>query len=63
MKKTDAIEIRETPAVSSDSGKVRLGNYTPLFPLPTIRLTKNISDDGKVRIGNYTPLFPLPRSK
>lgn len=61
MKKTGTTNVRETPTVSSDSGKVRLGNYTPLFPPPTTKPTKNISDGGKVRIGNYTPLFPSAR--
>lgn len=63
MRKVDAIEVRETPTVSSDSGKVRLGNYTPLFPPPVAKPTMNISDDGRVRIGNYTPLFPRLRSR
>jgi hypothetical protein len=33
MKKSDPI-VRETPPVVSDGGKVRIGDYTPLFPAP-----------------------------
>jgi hypothetical protein len=63
MKTTDAITVRQTPAVSSDSGKVRLGDYTPLFPAPVKRPARNINDGGKVRIGDYTPMFPPLRSR
>jgi hypothetical protein len=63
MKKTDGIDVRETPTVISDSGKVRIGNYTPLFP-PLLRdRPSNVRDGGKVQIGNFSPAFPPPRSR
>jgi hypothetical protein len=63
MKKMDGIDIRETPTVTSDSGKVRIGDYTPLFPPPLRDRPTKITDGGKVRIGDYTPLFPPLRSR
>ena len=61
MKKVDG---RELPTVISDnsdvsdSGKVEIGNFTPLFPPALNRSPPNMTDGGKVRIGNYSPLFP-----
>lgn len=44
-----------------DSGKVRIGNFTPLFP-PSRATSDAVKDSGKVRIGNFSPLFPPPRT-
>jgi hypothetical protein len=63
MKQTNKIDVRETPAVISDSGKIKIGDYTPLFPPPVRRQPANTSDGGKVKIGDYTPLFPAQRGK
>jgi hypothetical protein len=52
------VDVRQIPpAVISDSGKVRMGNFTPAFP-PVRRELPNINDNGKVRMGNFTPAFP-----
>lgn len=64
MKKTDGIDVRETPTIISDKGAVRIGDYTPLFPPPMRdRPSNTTSDGGKVRLGDYTPLFPPLRSR
>jgi hypothetical protein len=64
MKRTDGIDdVRETPTVISDSEKVQIGNYTPLFP-PLLRdRPSNVSDGGKVQIGDYSPALPPLRSR
>ena len=46
---------------SEDNGKVRIGNFTPLFPPPR-ETSDAVKDSEKVRIGNFTPLFPPPRT-
>jgi hypothetical protein len=62
MKKTDGIDVRETPTVISDSGKVRIGDVSPAFP-PVRGRPTHISDTGKVRIGDLSPTFPPLRSR
>ena len=55
--------VRQVPAVISDSGKVRIGDFTPAFP-PAVRGTPAaINDKEKVRIGDFTPAFPPLRTK
>jgi hypothetical protein len=56
------IDVRETPAVIADSGKIRIGDVSPAFP-PARGRPGNISDTGKVRIGDLSPSFAPPRSK
>jgi hypothetical protein len=63
MRETNGIDVRETPSVISDSGTIKIGDYTPLFPPPVRRQPANTSDGGKVKIGDYTPLFPAQRGK
>jgi hypothetical protein len=61
MKKFDVRE--EMPPVISDSGKVRIGDFTPAFPPPVRGTPTKISDTGKVRIGDFSPAFPPLRSR
>jgi hypothetical protein len=63
------IDVREnstvssdSPALISDSGRVRIGNSSPAFP-PVRGRPTNISDTGKVRIGNSSPAFPPLQSR
>lgn len=56
------IDVRENPAVISDSGKVRIGDMSPSFP-PARGKPANASDSGKVRIGDMSPSFPPLRSR
>ena len=57
------VDVREIPAVISDSGKVRVGNFSPAFPPPVRGTPAHVSDSGKVRVGNFTPAFPPLRSR
>jgi hypothetical protein len=57
------INVREIPSVISDSGKVRVGNFTPAFPPPVRGIPAHVSDSGKVRVGNFSPAFPPLRSR
>jgi hypothetical protein len=63
MKKVDG---RELPTVIfdnkdvSDSGKVKIGNLSPVFP-PLRAKPANVGDAGKVRLGNFSPAFPPVR--
>jgi|HubBroStandDraft_4_1064222.scaffolds.fasta_scaffold282159_2 hypothetical protein len=55
----DKTTSRETREIQ-DSGKVRIGDMSPGFPLP--RTTPVIAKDGgKVRIGDMSPSFPPRR--
>jgi hypothetical protein len=44
----------------SDSGRVRIGDFTPAFPPPVRGRPADTSDSGKVRIGDFSPAFPPP---
>ena len=63
MTKMDRSRSHEVLAVVSDSrdvsdsGKVRIGNFSPAFP-PARGAPAQVSDSGKVRVGNFTPAFP-----
>jgi len=63
MEETDRIDVRETSPAISDSGKVKIGNFTPLFPTPLRDAPSNVGDSGKVRVGNFTPAFPPIRTR
>ena len=58
-----SVSTKQTPTAISDSGKVKLGDYTPLFPPARRGSPAKINDGGRVKLGDYTPLFPAPRSK
>jgi len=60
VKKTD---VREIPPVISDSGKIRIGAFSPAFPPPVRGTPRNISDKGDVRMGAFSPAFPPLRSR
>jgi hypothetical protein len=60
--KDSHVSTKESPAVISDSGRVRIGNSSPAFP-PVRGRPTNISDTGKVRIGNSSPAFPPLQSR
>jgi len=60
MNKTDRVEVRETPAVISDNGKVRVGNFTPALPTAVRGDPTDINDSAKGMIGNRAP---VPRGK
>ena len=57
------IDVHEIPPVVSDSGKVRMGAFSPAFPSPVRGTPTDVSDGGKVRMGAFSPAFPQPRSK
>jgi hypothetical protein len=64
MKKVD----RKSSTVNSDtgisdSGKVRMGAFSPAFPPPVRGTPNNISDKREVRMGAFSPAFPPARSK
>ena len=58
--KIDAGESRtlnsDTPVIS-DSGKVKMGAYSPAFP-PVRAAPGTTSDRRNVRLGAYSPVFP-----
>ena len=56
------IDMRETPAVIADSGKLRIGDVSPSFP-PARGKAANASDSGKVRVGDMSPSLPPLRSR
>jgi len=57
------IDVHEMPPVISDSGKIRMGAFSPAFPPPVRGAPSNISDKGNVRMGAFSPAFPQLRSK
>jgi len=61
-KSKDVISAKESPAVISDSGRVRIGNTSPAFP-PARSKPVNTNDSGNVRIGNTSPAFPPVQSR
>jgi len=62
MNKAADQDVRQTPPVISDSGKVRIGDVTALFP-PVRGRPANIADSRKVRIGDVSPAFPPLRNR
>jgi hypothetical protein len=52
------VSTKEKPLVISDSGLVRIGNFSPAFPPPVRSTPSHVSDTGKVRVGNFSPAFP-----
>ena len=56
------IDVRESPTVISDSGKISLGAVSPPFP-PTRDKPANVADTAKVRVGAVSPAFPPARTK
>jgi hypothetical protein len=59
----DRIEVREISTAISDSAKIKIGDYTPLFPPPVRGRPTNVNDGGKVRLGAYSPVFPPLRRR
>jgi hypothetical protein len=49
--------VRTRNPETEDSGKVRLGLLSPLFP-PVRSEPGNVADGGKVRLGLTSPTFP-----
>jgi hypothetical protein len=47
----------------ADSGKVRIGGYSPPVAAPAVKDTKKTTDSGKVRIGGYSPPVAAPAVK
>jgi hypothetical protein len=49
------LDFKKTPSAQvADSGKVRLGGFSP--SLPRLRqLPKDVADSGKVRLGGFSP--------
>jgi hypothetical protein len=60
MKRTAGVDVRETPIVISDSGKIRIVSLSPAFP-PVRGRPTNSSDAGNVRVGSMSPAFPVMR--
>jgi hypothetical protein len=56
------VSAKESPTVTSDSGRVRMGSSSPAFP-PARGGPANTSDTGKIRIGSSSPAFPPVPSK
>jgi hypothetical protein len=54
--KDSQVSTKETPAVISDGGRVRIGASSPVFP-PVRGAPTNTSDTGKIRIGASSPAF------
>lgn len=57
-----SVSTKESPSAISDSGRVRIGNTSPAFPLvrPLVRTKPApLSDSGGVRIGDYTASISL----
>jgi hypothetical protein len=57
------IDVHEIPPVISDSGKIRMGAFSPAFPSSVRGTPTDIDDKGKVRMGAFSPAFPQLRSK
>jgi hypothetical protein len=55
--KDSQMSAKESPAVISDSGRVRIGDASPAFP-PARGALANTSDTGRIRIGDASPAFP-----
>jgi hypothetical protein len=49
-----ASSVRPADAISSDTGKVRLGGASPSLP-PTRVVSTATADNGKVRLGGASP--------
>ena len=47
-------DVKLSPTAVRDSGKVRLGNQSPILPAAR-PATAAITDNGKVRLGNQSP--------
>jgi hypothetical protein len=60
--KDGQVSAKESHAVISDSGRVRMGSSSPAFP-PARGGPANTSDTGTIRIGNTSPAFPALRTK
>lgn len=60
--KDSQVRTKESPAVISDGGRVRIGAASPPFP-PVRGGPANTSDTRKVRIGNASPAFPPLQSR
>jgi hypothetical protein len=56
------VSTKQSPAVISDSGRVRIGSSSPAFP-PVRGRPTNIRDTGKIRIGSSSPAFPPVQSR
>ena len=61
MAKAKNVTAKKNSAITSDSGRVRIGATSPAFA-PVRGGPANTSDTGKVRIGNASPAFP-PRTR
>ena len=55
------MQVKLSPSQVQDSGKVRLGNMSPNFPVSS-PATAETADNGKVRMGNMSPSLPAPRT-
>ena len=55
------MQVKLSPSQVQDSGKVRLGNMSPNFPVSR-PATAETADNGKVRMGNMSPSLPAPRT-
>ena len=55
------MQLKLPPPQVQDSGKVRMGNLSPTFPVPRAEKTET-ADSGRVRIGNLSPSLPVSRS-
>jgi hypothetical protein len=60
--KDSQVSTKESPAVISDGGRVRIGSSSPAFP-PARGAPANTSDTGKIRIGSSSPAFPPVQSR
>jgi hypothetical protein len=56
------VRTKESPAVISDGGRVRIGAASPAFP-PVRGAPANTRDTGKIRIGAASPAFPPVQSR
>jgi hypothetical protein len=54
--KDGQVSAKESPAVISDSGRVRIGDASPAFP-PVRGAPANTSDTGKIQMGSASPAF------
>jgi hypothetical protein len=53
MKKRHPRNVKVPTQAIKDSGKVRIGGYSPNLPVRTA--PAEVADSGKVRIGGYSP--------
>jgi len=60
--KDSQVSTKESPAVISDGGRVRIGAASRPFP-PVRGGPANTSDTGKIRIGAASPAFPPVQSR